>query len=177
MSSCPPAFQPSLAATLTATGACLVDGRALHACILPADSQLPCFLDCGALLLRFACLARSYLAETGSIRQAVKHLQPLRTKHPASLPLMLMLGHCHLLSTQYAEALSEYFHAWRWAGGEGLPPWPASTCCMEKHWGCEGRMPSPGQGLRPTGHAGTRRCLCSCMEKPGHLPEQSHMQG
>ncbi|GAB4822338.1 hypothetical protein N2152v2_009384 [Parachlorella kessleri] len=54
-----------------------------------------------------------YLTETGSIKQSLKHLQPLRGRHPASLPLMLLLGHCQMLNSQYGEALGEYFHAWR----------------------------------------------------------------
>lgn len=52
------------------------------------------------------------------MRQAQKMLAPLRQRQPTCLPLMLLLGHCHLLNTQYAEALGEYFHAYRW-GREG----------------------------------------------------------
>ena len=47
------------------------------------------------------------------MRPALKLLSPLRQRHPACLPLMLLLGHCHLLTTQYSEALGEYFHAYR----------------------------------------------------------------
>lgn len=49
------------------------------------------------------------------MRAALKFLAPQRQRHPSCLPLMLLLGHCHLLNTQYAEALGEYFHAYRWA--------------------------------------------------------------
>lgn len=42
----------------------------------------------------------SYLAETGGVRAALKFLGPLRARHPGCLPLMLMLGHCHLLNAQ-----------------------------------------------------------------------------
>ena len=56
-----------------------------------------------------------YLSETGAVRAAHKFLAPLRQRHPTCLPLMLMLGHCHLLSAQYPEALCEYFHAYRCA--------------------------------------------------------------
>ena len=54
-----------------------------------------------------------YLTETGGVRAAQRMLQPLRSRHPACLPLMLLMGHCHLLNTQYSEALAEYFHAYR----------------------------------------------------------------
>lgn len=47
------------------------------------------------------------------MRAAAKFLAPLRQRHPTCLPLMLMVGHCHLLNTSYPEALSEYFHAYR----------------------------------------------------------------
>lgn len=60
----------------------------------------------------FRC--RRYLTETGGVRAAAKFLAPLRQRHPTCLPLMLMVGHCHLLNTSYAEALGEYFHAYRW---------------------------------------------------------------
>ncbi|EFN59685.1 hypothetical protein CHLNCDRAFT_133218 [Chlorella variabilis] len=63
---------------------------------------------------------KRYLAETGGVRAAVKFLSPMRQRHPTCLPLMLMLGHCHLLNTQYAEALCEYFHAYRVGHSEPL---------------------------------------------------------
>ena len=53
------------------------------------------------------------------MRAAAKMLHPRRQRHPDKVPLMLMLGHCHLLNTQYGDALSEYFHAYRWGGHEG----------------------------------------------------------
>ncbi|PRW60262.1 general transcription factor 3C polypeptide 3 isoform X1 [Chlorella sorokiniana] len=61
-----------------------------------------------------------YLTETGGVRAAAKFLGPLRQRHPTCLPLMLMVGHCHLLNTSYAEALSEYFHAYRVSPHEPL---------------------------------------------------------
>ncbi|KAL4427748.1 hypothetical protein ABPG75_001837 [Micractinium tetrahymenae] len=61
-----------------------------------------------------------YLQETGGVRQAQKMLAPLRQRQPTCLPLMLLLGHCHLLNTQYSEALGEYFHAYRVAPHEPL---------------------------------------------------------
>lgn len=53
------------------------------------------------------------MAETGGVRAALKLLSPLRTRHSSCLDLMLWLGHCHMLNTQYGEALGEYFHAYR----------------------------------------------------------------
>ncbi|KAI7842713.1 hypothetical protein COHA_003644 [Chlorella ohadii] len=61
-----------------------------------------------------------YLTETGGVRAAAKFLAPLRQRHPTCLPLMLMVGHCHLLNTSYAEALGEYFHAYRVSPHEPL---------------------------------------------------------
>ncbi|PSC75147.1 general transcription factor 3C polypeptide 3 isoform X1 [Micractinium conductrix] len=61
-----------------------------------------------------------YLTETGGVRAAQRMLQPLRSRHPACLPLMLLMGHCHLLNTQYSEALAEYFHAYRLSPQEPL---------------------------------------------------------
>ena len=60
-----------------------------------------------------------YLTGAGSFRAALKFLQPLRARHPVSLPLMLVLGHCHLANGQVPQALSEYMHAYRW-GGRGV---------------------------------------------------------
>jgi predicted Zn-dependent protease len=39
-------------------------------------------------------------ALAGNPRHALKFLQPLRSKHPAALPLMLLTGHAHTLSVR-----------------------------------------------------------------------------
>ena len=39
-------------------------------------------------------------AATGGARHALKFLQPLRTKHLATCPLMLLTGHAHTLSVR-----------------------------------------------------------------------------
>lgn len=56
----------------------------------------------------------------GSLRPLVRHVVPLRQKHPGSLPLQLLLGHCYASQLHCAEALSEYFYAYRLAPAQPL---------------------------------------------------------
>lgn len=86
--------------------------------------------------MRIPHAACRYFCETGAVRAALKFLTPLRGRHPTSLPLMLMLGHCHLLNLQYAEALGQYFHAYRRAAAaraaaqaQSCAAPPAACCC------------------------------------------------
>lgn len=52
----------------------------------------------------------------------LRFLLPQRHRHPGSIPIALLAGHCHLASGAWQEALSEYFHAFRAGPGEPLVP-------------------------------------------------------
>lgn len=106
----PPSCEAVVHAGLTRLGAVLF----VHPLELPPPSmrQAPMSRPAAQLSAKSSPPSR-FLHETGSVRQALKYLQPMRSKHPGSLPLMLLLGHCHLLNTQYSEALGEYLQAWR----------------------------------------------------------------
>ncbi|KAK9830261.1 hypothetical protein WJX72_010654 [[Myrmecia] bisecta] len=56
----------------------------------------------------------------GGVRQNIKFLMPLRQKHPTSVPLMLLVAHCHAVQGAYSTALGELFHAYRLAPREPL---------------------------------------------------------
>ncbi|KAK2077621.1 hypothetical protein QBZ16_004466 [Prototheca wickerhamii] len=58
----------------------------------------------------------------GRARQALRHLLPQRHRSPASVPLALLVGHCHLGTGAWQEAVSEYCHALRAGPAEPLVP-------------------------------------------------------
>jgi cytochrome c-type biogenesis protein CcmH/NrfG len=76
------------------------------------------------------------------VRAVLKFLGPLRGRNPTSLPLMLMLGHCHLLNTQYSEALGEYFHAYRRAARAAAATAAVHGCACTRQRGPHSRAAS-----------------------------------
>ena len=73
--------------------------------------------------------SRLLLAAEGP-RQTIKFLIHFRVKNPDSVPLLLALGHVHMVSRQYGAALGEYLRAYYQAPQEPLVLFSIAACLI-----------------------------------------------